>query len=173
MANTKRNAAKVNASAKAAANGRKGNAMKNTNNAKETKKAIAPAKIDEISSKIVAEIFKGIDLEALVKEALENSKTPDEKETEPSEAQLKARKEWGERKKAAAERRNLFKSPEYTELWERWKKRKAKAYDAAKTRADKKELNHEGHVWVMEQLEKAAKKSAAPTKKATKKVAAK
>lgn len=140
MANTKRNAA----NAKAAAKGRKETAaMKNIT-----------------TDALVKAILANINLEELVAQAIAANAAP-EKETGPSEAQLEVRKAFGERKKAAAERRNLFKSPEYTELWEQWKKRKAKAYEAAKTRADKKELNHEGHVWVMSKLEKA---SAAPKK---------
>ena len=136
----KRNSvANVNASAKAAAKGRKGNTMKN---------------ID--TNALVQAIIANIDIEAIVAQALAGEAAP-AKETGPSEAQLEARKAWGERQKAAAERRNIFKSPEYTELWEQWKERKAKAYEVAKTRADKKALNHEGHVWVMKQLDKAAK----------------
>lgn len=140
MANAKRNAA----SAKAAAKGRKGNT------------AMEAINMDAL----VTAILKEIDFEGILAQAIAANAAP-EKESGPSEAQLEVRKAFGERKKAAAERRNLFKSPEYTELWEQWKKRKAKAYEAAKTRADKKALNHEGHVWVMSKLEKA---SAAPKK---------
>lgn len=153
MSNAKRNAATVNASAKKAS-ARKGNTMKN---------------ID--TNALVQAIMENIDIEAIVARALASEAAP-AKETGPSEAQLEARKAWGERKKEAAKRRSIFKSPEYVELWEQWKSKKAKQYDAAKTRDEKKALNHKGHEWVMKQLDKAAApKSKATQKKASKKSA--
>ena len=72
----------------------------------------------------------------------------------PSKAQLEARAKFAANAKAAAERRATFKSPEYTTLWEAWKKKKAKAYAKAETKAAKKELNQAGHKWVMAELVK-------------------
>ena len=84
-----------------------------------------------------------------------------------TEKQLAAQKAWGERQKAKAASFGVIQSPEYQELWKKWKSRKAKAYEAATKRAEKQALNKEGHKWVMEQLEKAAAPKKTPAKKAS------
>lgn len=87
-----------------------------------------------------------------------------EKKPRFTEKQLAAQKAWGERQKAKASTFSTINSPEYQELWARWKEKHAGEYSEATKRADKQVLNKAGHKWVMEQLEK---KSAAPAKKAT------
>lgn len=87
-----------------------------------------------------------------------------------TEKQLAAQKAWGERQKERAANFKSIKSPEYQELWATWKADHAAEYGEATKRADKQVLNKAGHKWVMGELDKAAKESAAPaTKKPAKK----
>ena len=88
---------------------------------------------------------------------------------QPSEAQLAARKAWGEKQKAKSARIASFNSPEYKALWTEWKTVNAAVYEACKgDRARIKEQNHSGHLWVMSKLNGEAEK---PAKKSRKKSA--
>lgn len=168
----------------------KGNETMATKKIAATKKANASAKkennaamekkIDRLTSEIVAQILANVDLDAIVKKVVAENPAPakatkaePKKETEKprfTEKQLAAQKAWGERQKAKASTFSTINSPEYQELWARWKEKHAGEYSEATKRADKQALNKAGHKWVMEQLEK---KSAAPAKKAPAKKAKK
>ena len=147
-------------------------ATKNNNaSAKKENNAAMEKKIDRLTSEIVAQILANVDLNAIVKKVVAENPAPVKEakvEEKPrfTEKQLAAQKAWGERQKERAATFNTLKSPEYQELWATWKANHADEYGEATKRADKQALNKAGHKWVMEQLAKESKKSAAPAKKA-------
>jgi len=75
--------------------------------------------------------------------------------SEPTQAQLDARKAWGEAQHARAEARkelfNVVESPEYKKEWAKWTK--SKAYKDA-SRADRKALNKAKHAEIVAKLGK-------------------
>ena len=155
---------------------KKNNATKNTNtSAKKENNAAMEKKIDRLTSEIVAQILANVDLDAIVKKVVAENPAPAKKETEkkaPSKAQIEVREKFAANAKAAAERRNLFRSDEYAALWAEWKTANKAVYDAiGKDRDRKKEMNHAGHLWVMGKLNEAAApakaKKVAPKKRAT------
>lgn len=78
------------------------------------------------------------------------------KQTAPTQAQLDARKAWGEAQHAKAEARkalfNVVETPEYQAEWKKWTN--SKAYKNAKTRAERKELNKAQHAKIVAKLAK-------------------
>lgn len=74
---------------------------------------------------------------------------------QPTQAQLDARKAWGEAQHKRAEARkalfNVVESPEYKKEWEKWQKSK-KYKDAP--RAERKELNKAKHAEIVAKLSK-------------------
>lgn len=147
--------------------------------AKKENNAAMEKKIDRLTSEIVAQILANVDLDAIVKKVVAENPAPAkeakvEKKPRFTEKQLAAQKAWGERQKAKASTFSTFQSPEYKALWTQWKADHAAEYGEATKRADKQALNKAGHKWVMGELDKAAKESAAPaTKKPAKKAPAK
>lgn len=82
-------------------------------------------------------------------------KKTSKKSTTPSQAQLDARKAWGEAQHARAEARkalfNVVETPEYQKEWAKWTK--SKAYKDA-SRAERKELNKAKHAEIVAKLSK-------------------
>jgi hypothetical protein len=77
------------------------------------------------------------------------------KSTEPTKAQLDARKAWGEAQHARAEARkelfNIVESAEYQKEWAKWTK--SKAYKDA-SRSERKELNKAKHREIVAKISK-------------------
>ena len=77
------------------------------------------------------------------------------KSTEPTQAQLDARKAWGEAQHARAVARkelfNVVESPEYQKEWAKWTK--SKAYKDA-SRSERKELNKAKHQEIVAKISK-------------------
>lgn len=77
------------------------------------------------------------------------------KSTTPSQAQLDARKAWGEAQHARAEARkalfNVVESPEYKKEWAKWTK--SKAYKDA-SRSERKALNKTKHAEIVAKISK-------------------
>jgi hypothetical protein len=78
------------------------------------------------------------------------------KSTAPTQAQLDARKAWGEAQHAKAEARkalfNVVETPEYQAEWKKWTN--SKAYKNAGSRAERKELNKAQHAKIVAKLAK-------------------
>jgi hypothetical protein len=77
------------------------------------------------------------------------------KKSAPSQAQLDARKAWGEAQHARAEARkelfSIIETPEYKKEWAKWQK--TKAYKESKG-AERKALNKERHAQIVAKLSK-------------------
>lgn len=77
------------------------------------------------------------------------------KKSEPTQAQLDARKAWGEAQHKRAEARkelfNVVESPEYKKEWAKWQK--SKAYKDA-SRTERKALNKAKHAEIVAKLSK-------------------